>query len=143
MQTTKPIATALALALAAFVFATMGQLRAGESAPAGSVEAEHSLPLYLFTYRPGPAWKAGAPMGRQNLATHAAYWKRMVAGGRAFAAGGFSTSEGGMAIVIAANIDEARAMLAADPAILNGVFTATIEEWTPRYRTNAPLPTAR
>jgi len=37
-------------------------------------------------------------------------------------------------------MDEARAVLAADPAIESGVLAGTIEAWRPRFGTEAPLP---
>jgi len=95
--------------------------------------------LFLFLYRPGPAWRAGVPMQQQDLRAHAAYHARLVQEGRSFAAGGFDGQDGGMAIVRAASRAEAEAMLAADPAIRNGVFVADIRQWTPRFRADAPL----
>jgi uncharacterized protein YciI len=79
-------------------------------------------------------------MNRQALGPHAAYWRQLVADGRAFAAGGFTGSDAGMAIVVAADIEEARAILEVDPAITSGVFVAEIEQWRPRFRTETPLP---
>ncbi|HYD86315.1 MAG TPA: YciI family protein [Vitreimonas sp.] len=99
-----------------------------------------AVELFIFTFRPGPAWRAGEPMSRQALGSHAAYWRQLVADGRAFAAGGFVESEGGMAIVVAADIAAARAIMAADPAIASDVFVGDIEHWRPRYRTDSPLP---
>lgn len=107
---------------------------------AADAEAARPAQLFVFTYRPGPAWRAGLPMARQALGAHAAYHKRLVADGRSFAAGPFLTSEGGMAIVRAADLKEAQAMLAADPAIRSGVFTGSIEAWRPGFRTDQPLP---
>ena len=85
--------------------------------------------LFLFIYRPGPAWVAGRPMGQQDLRAHAAYHSQLVRDGRSVAGGGFVGLDGGMAIVRAASLEEARATLAADPAILNGVFVADIRQW--------------
>ncbi len=82
-------------------------------------------------------------MSGQRLGSHAAYWRQLVLDGRAFAAGGFSNSEGGMAIVVVASAHEAEVIRAADPAIQSGVFVVTVERWRPNYRTEAPLPTAR
>jgi hypothetical protein len=45
-----------------------------------------------------------------------------------------------MAIVMCADADEARAILAADPAITSGIFVAELKQWTPRFRTDEPLP---
>jgi uncharacterized protein YciI len=114
-------------------------LAAALPSSAGAQPAASPTPLFLFLYRPGPAWRAGVPMQRQDLRAHADYHARLVREGRSFAAGGFVGLDGGMAIVRAANRTEAEAMLAADPAILNGVFAAEVRQWAPRFRTNAPL----
>ncbi len=37
------------------------------------------------------------------------------------------------------DLAEAQAMLAADPAIVNGVFAADIRHWVPRFHSPAPL----
>jgi uncharacterized protein YciI len=98
--------------------------------------------LYLFQYAPGPAWRLGAPMGEQGLGPHGAYMQRLLEQGRLFAAGGYVNADGGMAMVTAASIEEARAMLAADPAITSGIFVAELRHWRPRFRTDDPLPEA-
>jgi uncharacterized protein YciI len=95
--------------------------------------------LYLFLYRPGPAWRAGVPMRQQDLRDHAAYHGRLLREGRSFAGGGYVGENGGLAIVRAANLEDARAMLAADPAIRNGVFVAEIRQWVPRFHNDGPL----
>jgi len=95
--------------------------------------------LFLFLFRPGPAWRSGVPMREQDLRDHAAYHARLVREGRSVAGGGYIGEEGGMAIVRAASLDEARAMLAADPAIRNGVFVAELRQWAPRFHSDAPL----
>jgi uncharacterized protein len=95
--------------------------------------------LFLFLYRPGPAWRAGRPMREQDLRAHGAYHAALQRDGRGFAGGGFVGEDGGMAIVRAANIEEARAILAADPAIRSGVFVADLRQWAPRFHSDAPL----
>lgn len=95
--------------------------------------------LFLFLYRPGPAWRAGRPMREQDLRAHGAYHARLLAEGRGFAGGGYVGEDGGLAIVRAAGLDEARAMLAADPAIVNGVFVAELRQWAPRFHNAQPL----
>lgn len=37
--------------------------------------------LFLFLFRPGPAWVAGRPMSRQDLRAHGAYHAALVRGG--------------------------------------------------------------
>ena len=100
---------------------------------------EPARELFLFLYRPGPAWVAGRPMNQQDLRPHAEYHARLVREGRSVAGGGFVGREEGMAIVRAANLAEAEAMLAADPAIANGVFAAEIRHWRPRFHSDRPL----
>lgn len=104
---------------------------------AAAQTAEH---LFLFQYSPGPAWRAGVPMRGQALAPHGAYMQTLQAQGRLFAAGGYENAEGGMAIISAADFEEASALLAADPAIVSGIFVAELRQWRPRFRTDQALP---
>ena len=110
-------------------------------APAPPQPAAATAPrqLFLFLYRPGPAWRAGRPMREQDLRAHGAYHARLLREGRSFAGGGYVGEDGGLAIVRAASLDEARAMLAADPAIQSGVFAAELRQWAPRFHGPAPL----
>ena len=110
--------------------------RAGaQTPPAATTESQ----LFLFLFRPGPAWRQDVPMRRQDLRAHAAYHARLVSEGRGFAGGGYVGEDGGLAIVRAANRAEAQAMLDADPAIINGVFVAELKQWAPRFHTQAAL----
>jgi uncharacterized protein YciI len=109
-------------------------------AQAPTVEATAAQQLFLFQYSRGPAWRDGVPMRQQGLGPHGAYMRQLQEQGRLFAGGGYSSDDGGMAIVMCANIDEARAILAADPAITSGIFVAELRQWTPRFRTDEPLP---
>lgn len=95
--------------------------------------------LFLFLFRPGPNWRPGVPMRQQHLREHAAYHDRLVRDGRGFAGGGYVGMDGGMAIVRAADRAEAEGILAADPAIQNGVFAAELRQWQPRFHTAQPL----
>lgn len=96
--------------------------------------------LFLFIYRPGPAWREGVPMRQQGLGPHAAYMQRLLDEGRLFAGGGFADDDGGMAIVRCASMEEAQTLIAADPAVTAGIFTGHIEHWRPRFRAGGPLP---
>ena len=78
-------------------------------------------------------------MRQQDLREHAAYHDRLVREGRGFAGGGYVGMDGGMAIVRAADLAEAEAMLAADPAIVNGVFVAELRQWAPRFHSEQRL----
>lgn len=111
---------------------------AGAQQPGAAQTPEREL--FLFIYRPGPAWREGVPMREQGLGPHGAYMQQLLNEGRLFAGGGFMSDDGGMAIVRCADIEEARAMLAVDPAITSGIFTADLRHWRPRFRTDEPLP---
>ena len=99
--------------------------------------------LFVFQYAPGPAWREGVAMREQGLGPHAAYIQQLQTEGRLFAGGGYASDDGGMAILTAANIEEARALLAADPAITSGIFIAEVRHWRVRFRNEEPLPRAQ
>jgi uncharacterized protein len=132
MLTSTMRALALTLAVALAPACAMAQQAQTEAA------ATHRL--FLFQYSRGPAWRDGVPMREQGLGPHGAYMRQLQDQGRLFAGGGYASDDGGMAIVMCANIDEARAILAADPAITSGIFVAELRQWTPRFRTDEPLP---
>lgn len=79
-------------------------------------------------------------MREQGLGPHAGYMQQLQTEGRLFAGGGYASDDGGMAIVTAASAEEARAILAADPAITSGIFVAELRHWRVRFRTEEPLP---
>ena len=105
-----------------------------QSASTPTAVAQAPSTYFLFLYRPGPAWRAGVPMNQQGLAPHGAYMQQLLRDERLLAGGGFTDIDGGMAVVRAANMDEARALLAADPAITSGIFVADIRHWRPRFQ---------
>lgn len=106
-------------------------------APAAA--AQTGPPLFLFMYQPGPAWQPGKPMTQQKLAPHAAYIRSLTERGQVVAGGPWLDTDGGMAIVRAADAEAARAILANDPAITSGVFTAEIRTWSPLIDSGKPL----
>lgn len=119
-----------------FLLALLLAAQAPASPPPAAPAARQ---LFLFIYRPGPTWIPGRPMAQQDLRAHAAYHAALVRDGRSVGGGDFRGMDGGMAIIRAANRAEAEAMLAADPAILNGVFAAEIRQWRPRFFSDRPL----
>lgn len=97
--------------------------------------------VFLFQYRLGPNWNPSASL-REQLGPHAAYMGELAAARRLIAAGPYADAHGGgMAIVRAENLAAAQAMLAADPAIVSGVFAADVRPWAVRFR-GAELPPA-
>jgi len=103
--------------------------------------------LFIIRFSAGPGWLAGAPMSQQpGLRAHGEYMARLFAAQRLYAGGPFmqddgaAMGEGGMMIVHAERLDEVEAILAADPAIVSGVFAAEVVRWRARFRAEAPLP---
>lgn len=98
-------------------------------------------PVYfLFVYSAGPAWKVGQPMSVQGLGPHGMYMTKLFKEGVVLAGGPTTDPEGGgLAIVKANDMAEAKALLAADPAIKAGIMTAELRNWRPLFATRDPL----
>jgi uncharacterized protein len=139
---TKMLCTAIA-AFGLFVAAVTSGVTAAEEPTTPATRSSEGANLFVFIYRPGPAWRAGVPMKQQGLGPHGAYMQSLLDGGHLFAAGGFSDDDGGMAIITAADLDEARKLLSADPAVSSGIFVGDVEAWRPRFRAGGALPTAQ
>ncbi|WP_395644861.1 YciI family protein [Terricaulis sp.] len=135
MQQLKTAIVSLCLALAACVSSPSA---AQTPAPEAHVQAQQTQ-LFLFVYSPGPAWRAGVPMAQQDMRPHGGYMRQLLEEGTLVAGGGFTDRNGGMAIVRAADMETARALLAADPAISSGVFVAECMAWRPRFGGTTPL----
>jgi uncharacterized protein YciI len=118
-----------------FFLLLLGAMPAAAQAPVASEPRQ----LFVIHYSPGPAWRLGRPMREQDLRAHGAYYAGLLRDGRAFAGGGYVGEDGGLAIIRAANLAEAQALLAADPAITSGVFVATLRQWAPRFHGDGPL----
>ena len=118
-----------------FFLALLGALPVAAQAPA----ADPPRQLFVIHYSPGPAWRPGRPMREQDLRAHGTYYAGLLREGRVFAGGGYVGEDGGLAIVRAANLAEAQALLAADPAISSGVFVATLRQWAPRFYSDGRL----
>ena len=99
-----------------------------------------NVTYFLFIYRAGPSWQTGKPMSVQGLGPHGAYMGKLVGEGVVMAGGPMMDLEGGgLAIVKAKDIAEAKTLLAADPAIVSGIMVADVRTWRPLMGTKAPL----
>jgi uncharacterized protein YciI len=135
------LARATVLALGAATLASeVGAASPAAAQERGDATASAASELFVFIYRPGPAWREGAPFRQQGLGPHGAYMKQLFDAGRLFAGGGFADEDGGLAIVTAPSMEEARAILAADPAVTSGIFVGEVEHWRPRFRADRALP---
>lgn len=105
----------------------------------GAEATTETRSLFLFQYRLGPNWRADASL-REQLGPHAAYMSELATQQRLVVAGPYlEANGGGMAVVLAADLAEARTMLEADPAIVSGVFEADLRAWAIRFH-GAPMP---
>lgn len=86
-------------------------------------------PAFLALYRPGPNWVAGKPIREQPPREHGKYLLDLYARGVMKFAGPFDDNTGAAVVVEATDEAEAKALIAADPAVKNGVFAAEIHPW--------------
>lgn len=126
--------------LAVCAFALSAGCALSPASAAAQAQAPSARQVFVITYRPGPAWQAGVPMNRQALGPHAACWTRLAREGGAIGAGPFTDVEGGIAVIDAANLADAQAVVAADPAVTSGVFVGEVHGWSPRIRGAGDLP---
>lgn len=84
---------------------------------------------YLVIYRPGPAWISGKPVTEQPLKEHGKYMLSLYKNGVLKFAGPFTDNAGGAAVFEAENEDEAKAVVAADPAVISKVFLSELHPW--------------
>jgi uncharacterized protein YciI len=68
---------------------------------------------------------------RRDRPAHEAYMKDLRDAGKIWAMGRFAGDLGGMAILEVASLEEARALMSADPFIVGGARTLTLYPWSP------------
>jgi uncharacterized protein len=84
---------------------------------------------YLVVYRPGPAWLPGKPISEQPLKEHGRYMLSLYKKGTLKFAGPFGDNSGGAMAFEAADDDDAKAVIGADPAVASQVFVAELHPW--------------
>lgn len=126
-----PIFFALLLSLAAPAPPAAAQADAtptGTAQPAATAPA--AQPLFALILAPGPAWKPGRPFAEQGLRPHFDYWMALFRAGRIASAGPVG-ADSGLVLLRAADQAAADAILAADPAVVAGIFTGTVRPYAP------------
>lgn len=94
---------------------------ASAPAPVAASAAAPTLRLFAVEIRTGPQWNSALPPNQQPLMReHSANLRKLREEGRIRA--GARYGEVGLIVVEAANIEEARAWIDADPAMRAGVF---------------------
>jgi uncharacterized protein YciI len=99
------------------------------SAPARAADVASDA-AFLVVYRPGPGWLEGKPLAEQPLLEHGRYLLDLYAQGKMKSAGPFTDDSGGAMVLQAADLQEARRLVADDPAVVKGVLVPEIRQWT-------------
>src|SRR4030095_13647963 len=79
--------------------------------------------------RPAPPWRAAQPLAKQPLKEHGRYMLDLYRRGLLQLAGPFGDDSGGALVFRAPSEREARAIVAADPAVVDGVFRYELRPW--------------
>lgn len=85
--------------------------------------------VFLAVFTPGPAWIEDKPLTEQGLSEHGGFWLREYAAGRMLQAGPFTDDSGGAVIFRADDLEAAQALVARDPAVVEGKMVATVSPW--------------
>lgn len=99
---------------------------------------------YAFVYTPGPNWLTGRPVTEQNLGAHRVYLSGLCEQRHVLFGGPFlDDAGGGFVVVRAAGRDAATSLLAADPAIRDGVLTGIVRPWHAVFNETQELQASR
>lgn len=105
---------------------------AADTAPASS--------LFVILYKQGPAWKEGVPMRQQEaIIPHFKYMKKLFEAGTILEAGPTLDEPGGVVILKTKDLDEAKAIMAADPSVSMKMFVGEVHAWSPTFHAPEPL----
>lgn len=103
---------------------------AGPPAPPATPAPEiKSQPNFLIVYRRGPSWIAGKSVKEQPLKEHGRFLIDLYKKGILKFAGPFSDDTGGAAALLVETEEAARAIVAADPAVVSGVMIPELHAW--------------
>lgn len=89
------------------------------------------MDYFVFIYRPGLTWLPNRSVLQQPLAGHFAHMEKLEREGVLCLGGPFKDDAGALGIVRAADLEGASALIADDPAVLNGIFVAEVHPWQP------------
>ena len=100
------------------------------AALAGAAQAaQPDKPSYLCVYRPGAKWLPGKALSEQPLREHGRYMLDLYRRGIMRLAGRFADDSGGAMLFGADDDASARAIVAADPAVVAQTFTYELRQW--------------
>lgn len=107
----------------------LGLLGASMTLPVRAQDAAAKESFYVLIYSQGPAWQRGVPMAKQRVGKHYAYMQSLRDTHRLFLAGPLDDTNGGLIVVRAESLDDAKSVMAHDPAIIAGVFVGDVHGW--------------
>ena len=84
---------------------------------------------FLLRWSPGPTFPPGLTFRNAPLDDHIAYIKTALADGNVKYAGPFVDGSGGMTVIQAPSLADARAFAENDPAFVRGAIVVEIKEW--------------
>ena len=87
-------------------------------------------PYFVMFHSPGPKWVAGTSLREQpGVDVHIAFMGALMADGRLALGGPFLDDSGGMAIVRAASIEEAKRWAETDNSVRDGLLHVEVKPW--------------
>ena len=107
----------------------LGSLAVAQSATTVTQDAAPKKKTYLVVFKPGPAWLPGRPVTEQPMKEHGPYMLSLYTKGVMKFAGPFTDGTGGAYVFEAASEEEAAAIVAADPAVIDKVMVPERHPW--------------
>jgi uncharacterized protein YciI len=86
---------------------------------------------FLVIYRPGPAWPPGQNLAELPLKDHGTYMLSLYKRGAMKLAGPLTDNAGGAVVLEVSGESEAKEIVAADPAVVAGIFVYEMHPWAP------------
>lgn len=133
------------LALAWFIsLACFGCFGVSEAGSGDGSEGASPTPANycVLLHSPGPAWKEGIPFREQpGVADHVRYMRRQLENGLIVMGGPFLDDSGGMMICREPDLERARSLAEADPAVRSGLLTVIVRPWMAAMSSVRPIET--
>lgn len=86
---------------------------------------------FIVYFEPGPGWVIGLDLFGQELDEHEAYLRTLAEAGEVLLAGPLTDGTAAVTVLRVPDEATARARVAADPAVRDGLFEARVVEWSP------------
>ena len=89
---------------------------------------------FVFLHTPGASWRADKSIFEQLLEEHFAYMTELEASNVLKLGGGFTDNAGAMGILEVDTLETAKAIVANDPAVRDGIMNASVHPWLPSVK---------